>query len=150
MTTDDDLFLEGGGYAGLLTARICRKIRKKIPVSEARNRMGGPVLTSQCNGRQHIEPVSVHVEPTWRQSIISLLTNYFGEEASTKEEWNRHGHSGIMQQQSMTRLVDELRLPVDDIPCFRKEPSSKGNGYREQPLYQGKELRRKFWKVFNL
>jgi monoamine oxidase len=160
LTTDDELLIEGGGYAGLATAPTLRKTGKKILVFDARSRLGGPVLICQCSGRQYVDPGTVRVELTCKQSIISFLAANFGEEASSpmmyidqgwsEEECNRGGYTGIMEPQTRTRPGEELRVPVGDIHFPGARHLRKGMAIWKEPFYLEKELCGKFWKVFNL
>jgi monoamine oxidase len=75
LATDYDVIIAGGGYAGLTTARILKKEGKKILVLEARDRVGGRVLTRQLDGGHYVDLGAQWVGPT-QDKMYALLKEF--------------------------------------------------------------------------
>ena len=75
MTTDYDVIIAGGGYAGLIAARILKKAGKNILLLEARDRVGGRVFTRELDGGQYIDLGAQWIGPT-QDKIYGLLKEF--------------------------------------------------------------------------
>jgi len=107
-----DVIIIGGGLTGLSIAYFLRDKQIGFKIIEARNRLGGRILTSYKNGNAPLEKGA-----TWlgrkHKSLVSLL-----QELNLKTFKQELGHTAIYEPIS-TSPHQIVQLPPNNDPSFR-------------------------------